>query len=202
MFCVFSSAMDLVLNHLMKFITRSPNIKGYVGRQLLWLTNLVWTLAKKCCFFASNLFGATSYRSQVENPETEHCYLNSSMLDKFIWYFREQEKWSVVISSDQIKFIIEKQVRETDLGQVYELQTKCDGKSNDRVSESKQQQWGGGTDRLKRESRKSWLQNQLECTTPGFILVKSKKSHTAKIDAETTLKKEESSTKRFRNKVS
>ena len=33
MFCVFSSAMDLVLNHLVKFITRSPNVKGHVSRQ-------------------------------------------------------------------------------------------------------------------------------------------------------------------------
>ena len=41
MFCVFSSAMDLVLNHLVKFITRSPNVKGYISRQELWLTNLV-----------------------------------------------------------------------------------------------------------------------------------------------------------------
>ena len=99
--------------------------------------------------------------------------------------------------SDQIQFIIEKQIGETDSGQVYELQTRCDGKSDDRVSESKQQQRGGGTDRFQRESEKSRLQSQLERATPGFIVVKSKKSRTAKRDAETTLKKEESSTKRF-----
>ena len=28
MFCVFSSAMDLVLNHFRQFISRSPNVKG------------------------------------------------------------------------------------------------------------------------------------------------------------------------------
>ena len=37
-------------------------------------------------------------------------------------------------------------------------------------------------------------------TTPAFIVVKSKKSRTAKRDAETTLKKEESSIKRFQNR--
>ena len=57
--------------------------------------------------------------------------------------------------SDQIEFTIERQIRETDSGQVYELQTKRDGKSDDRVNKSKQQQQGGGTDRLQRESRKS-----------------------------------------------
>ena len=57
--------------------------------------------------------------------------------------------------SDQIEFTIERQIKETDSGQVYELQTKRDGKSDDRVNKSKQQQQGGGTDRLQRESRKS-----------------------------------------------
>ena len=36
--------------------------------------------------------------------------------------------------SNQMEFIIEKQVGETDSRQVYELQTKHDGKSDDRVS--------------------------------------------------------------------
>ena len=97
--------------------------------------------------------------------------------------------------SDQIEFIIKKQVGETDSGQVYKLQTKRVGKSDDRVSESEQQQRGGGTDRLQLESRKSRLQSQLKRTTPGFIVVKSKKSRTAKRDTETNLEKEESSMK-------
>ena len=58
-------------------------------------------------------------------------------------------------SSDQIEFIIEKQVGETDSGQFYKLQTERDGKSDNRVSKSEQQQRGGGTDRLQRELRKS-----------------------------------------------
>ena len=62
--------------------------------------------------------------------------------------------------SDHIQFITEKQVGGAELGQVYEIQTKRDGKSDDRVSESEQQQRGGGTDRLQRESGKSWLQSQ------------------------------------------
>ena len=90
--------------------------------------------------------------------------------------------------SDQIEFIMEKQVGETDSGQVNKLQAKRDDKSDDRVSEFEQRQRGGGTDRLPREWRKSGLQSQLERTTPGFVMVKSKKSRTAR-DAETTLKK-------------
>ena len=37
----FFFAMDLVLNLLMKFITRTPNVKGYVSRQQLWLTSVL-----------------------------------------------------------------------------------------------------------------------------------------------------------------
>ena len=91
---------------------------------------------------------------------------------------------------DQIEFVIEKQVGETDSGQVYEQQTKRDSKLDDRVSEREQQQRGEGTDRCQRESRNSRLQSQFKHTTPGFIVVRSKKSRTAKRDAETTLKKE------------
>ena len=40
-FCVFSFAMDLALNYLVKFVTRGSNAKGYMSRQQLWLTNLV-----------------------------------------------------------------------------------------------------------------------------------------------------------------
>ena len=53
--------------------------------------------------------------------------------------------------SDQIEFIMEKQVGETDSGQVNKLQAKRDDKSDDRVSEFEQRQRGGGTDRLPRE---------------------------------------------------
>ena len=95
------------------------------------------------------MFGATRYRSQVENLETQYCYLNLSTLDKLFNTF-VSKRMNV---RNQIQFIIEKQVGEADSGQVYELQTKHDGKSDDRVSE--QQQRGGGTDRLQRESRKS-----------------------------------------------
>ena len=50
--------------------------------------------------------------------------------------------------TDQIQFIIEKQIGEIDSGQVYELQNKRDGKSDHRVIENEQQQRGGGTERL------------------------------------------------------
>ena len=141
-FCVFSSAMDLVLNHLVKFITRSPNVKLYVSRQQLWLTNLVRTLAKKpgySCFCLDkrpHVFGAARYRSQVENPETQYCYLNSSTSDKLF----NSSVSKRTDDTDQIQFIIEKQVGKTDSGQVYELKTKRDGTSDDRGSVSEQQQ--------------------------------------------------------------
>ena len=38
-FYVCSSAMDLVLNHLVKFVTRGSNAKGYLSRQQLGLKN-------------------------------------------------------------------------------------------------------------------------------------------------------------------
>ena len=46
-FCVFRSAMYLVLNHLVKVVTRGTNTTGYVSRQQLWLTNCVRTLKKQ-----------------------------------------------------------------------------------------------------------------------------------------------------------
>ena len=114
-------------------------------------------LAKKfgySCFCLDkrpHVFGAARYRSQVENLETQYYYLNPSTSDKLFNTFVSKR----TEDSDHIQFITEKQVGGTELGQVYEIQTKRDGKSDDRVSESEQQQRGGGTDRLQRESGKS-----------------------------------------------
>ena len=82
------------------------------------------------------MFGAARHRSQVEKPKTQYRYLNSSTSDKLFNTFVSNRTHD----SDQIEFIIEKQVGETDSGQVYKLQTKHDDKSDDRVSESEQQQ--------------------------------------------------------------
>ena len=42
--CIFPSAIDLVLNHLVKF---ADHLRGrYVSRKQMWLTNLVRNLAK------------------------------------------------------------------------------------------------------------------------------------------------------------
>ena len=137
--CIFPSAMDLALNNFVKFITRSSNVKRYISRQQLWLTNLVQTLSKKSgysCFCLDkrpHVFGAARCRSQLENLETQYCYLNSSTSDKLFNTFLSKR----TENSDQIQFIIEKQVGETDSGQVYELQTNRDAKSDDRVSKSK-----------------------------------------------------------------
>ena len=51
MFCIFSLAMDLVLNNLMKFVFRSVSAKEKVSRQQLWLTYLVQTLARENWLF-------------------------------------------------------------------------------------------------------------------------------------------------------
>ena len=48
---VFSLAMDLVLNNLMKFVFRSVSAKEKVSRQQLWLTNLVQTLVRENWLF-------------------------------------------------------------------------------------------------------------------------------------------------------
>ena len=120
--------------------------------QQLWLTNSARTLAKRSgysCFCLDkrpHVFGAARYRYQAENCETKYCYLNSITSDKLFNTFVSKR----TDDSNKIQFIIEKQVRETDSEQVYKLQTKSDGKSDDTVSESEQQR-GGGTDRLQHE---------------------------------------------------
>ena len=83
------------------------NTAGYVSRQQLWLTNFVWTLEKQSgysCFCLDkrpDVFGAARYRSQVENPETQYCYLNSSTSDKLFNTFasrrtddKDQHYWA------------------------------------------------------------------------------------------------------------
>ena len=115
--------MDLVLNLLMKFITRTPNVKGYVSRQLAKISSYsCFSLDKR-----PHLYGGARYRLQMENPETQYCYLNSSKLKKSLNTSVSER----MDGSDQIQCIIEKQVREADPGQVYKLQTKRDGKSDD-----------------------------------------------------------------------
>ena len=142
----------LDLNHLVKFVPRSGYNTRYMSRHQLWLTNLVRTLLKKSgdfCFCLDkrpHVFGAARYRSQVKNSETQYSYLNSKASDKLFNTFVSKR----TNDSDQIEFIMEKQVEETDLGQVNKLQAKRDDKSDDRVSEFEQQR-GGRTDRLPRE---------------------------------------------------
>ena len=129
--CVFPSTMDLVLNHLVKFVTRGTNTIGYVSKKQLWLTNLVRTLEKQSgysCFCLDKrpeVFGAARYMSQVENPKTQYCYLNCSTSDKLFNIFVSRRTGD----KDQLKFVIEKHVGETGSGQVYKLKTNQDGES-------------------------------------------------------------------------
>ena len=96
-FCVFPWALDLFINYLMKFVTRSGSGRGYVSRQQMWITNLVKALAKKSgysCFCADrrpHVSGAARYRSQVENPTVQYCYLNSSTWDKLFDTFTSKK---------------------------------------------------------------------------------------------------------------
>ena len=171
-FCVFPSALDLVINYLMKLVTRSGSGRGYVSRQQMWITNLVKALAKKSgysCFCVDrrpHVFGAARYRSQVENPTVQYCYLNSSTSDKLFDTFtsrrREQE--------DKIEFIIEKKVGETASGKVYELQTNKDGGTDGKRTQTTEQ-WGSGRpDRIQRGGRRARLRKSYTRTKPGFLL--------------------------------
>lgn len=70
--------MDLVINHLVKFADRLRD--KCVSRQQLWLTNLVRSLSKTgytSFWLSKRLFvsGAARYRSHVENPHEQFCYL-------------------------------------------------------------------------------------------------------------------------------
>ena len=48
-FCIFPLLMDLVMNYLVKFVSRSDG-KGYISRRQLWLTNPVQSIGKKSGF--------------------------------------------------------------------------------------------------------------------------------------------------------
>ena len=98
---------------------------------------LVRALAKKSgysCFCVDRIphvFGAARYRSQVENPTVQYCYLNMSTSDKLFDTFTSRR----TEQEDKIEFIIENQVGETAPTQVYELQTNKDGGADDKRME-------------------------------------------------------------------
>ena len=126
-FCVFPLSMDFVINFLAKFVARGSG-NGYVSRQQLWFTNIIRALEKQSgfsCFCLDKrpkMSGAARYRSMVENPETQYCYLNVNNSDKLFHTFvskRTDEK-------DSINFIIVKQVGETASAQVYEFKRNRD----------------------------------------------------------------------------
>ena len=77
----------------------------------------------------------------MENPETRYCHLNSSTSDKLFNTFVSRR----TDDKDQLKFVIEKQVRGTGSGQVYELRTNQDGES---VTKNELQQRSAGGDRF------------------------------------------------------
>ena len=85
------------------------------------------------------VFGTVRYRSQVENPTVQYCYLNSSTWDKLLDTFTSRR----TEQEDKIEFIIEKQVGETASGQVYELQTNKDGGADDKRTQRTEQRGSG-----------------------------------------------------------
>ena len=138
--------MDLIINYLAKFIARGTGNR-YVSRQQLWLTNLVHNIEKQSgfsCFCLNKrpeVSGAARYRSMVENPETQCCYLNSSTSDKLFNTFVSKR----TDDKDSINFIIEKQVGETASGQVYKLKANQDeSNSTDNKDQQLREQQGRG----------------------------------------------------------
>ena len=129
----------------MKFVTRSGSGRGYVSRQQMWITNLVRALAKNsgyssfCADRRLHVFGAARYRSQVENPTVQCCYLNSTTSNKLFDTFTSRR----TEQEDKIEFIIGKQVGETALGQIYELQTNKDGGADNKRTKTTEQRGSG-----------------------------------------------------------
>ena len=71
------------------------------------------------------------YRSGVENPDQQECYLNSNTFDKL---FNTVTSRRTDIR-EVIEFVIEKQIGETGSGKIYELKMNKDGESNYRNDE-------------------------------------------------------------------
>ena len=120
-FCIFLSAIDLVLNHLVKFADRLRD--RYVRRQQMWLTDLVRSLAKTgytsfCLDKRPFISGAARYRSHVKNPDEQFCYLNSMTSDKHLKIFRNRQ----TSNREVTEFVIEEQVGVTSMGYKYKLQ--------------------------------------------------------------------------------
>ena len=160
--------MDLVINYLVKFVSRS-DAKSYVSRQQLWLTKLVRKIGEKSGFLSfcidrrPHVFGAAKHRPGVENLDQQECYLNSITSDKLFNTFTSRR----TDNREAIEFVIEK----TGSRKIFELKTKKDGEPNDRNDEKKQQR-GGGADRL--QARKSRIRRQYVQTELGFIVARYK----------------------------
>ena len=98
----------------------------------------------------------------VENPKTQHCYLNSNNSDKLFNTFVSKR----TDDKDSINFIKAKQVEETAPGQVYELKSSAEPSSTDEKEHQlrNQQGWGVSSKRIAR------LQFKSTRITPGFLL--------------------------------
>ena len=85
-FCIFSSPVNLIINNLVKFANQTKI--RYVIRQQIWLTKLFMELSGKtgntslCLDNCPHVIGAGKYRSNVENPNKQQCYLYLDVSDK------------------------------------------------------------------------------------------------------------------------
>ena len=86
-FCIFSSAVNLIINNLVKFANQTKI--RYVSRQQIWLTKLFMELSGKTGNTSLRLdnhpqvIGSGKYRSNEENPNKQQCYLYLDVSDKF-----------------------------------------------------------------------------------------------------------------------
>ena len=124
MFCIFPSAINLIINPLVKF-TNQTKIR-YVSRQQIWLTKLFRGLSgitgytSLCMDNRPHVIGAGKYRSDVENPNEQQCYLDSDVSDKLFNTFICRR----TNNTQAIEFASEKQVRIMKSGYRYQIEPK------------------------------------------------------------------------------
>ena len=97
----------------------------------MWLTNLVRSLAKTgytsfCLDKRPFVSGAARYRSHVENPDEQFCYLNSSVSDKYFNTCRSRQTSNKRVA----EFLMDKQVGVTSTRYKSKLQASRDGVSS------------------------------------------------------------------------
>ena len=174
---IFSHRHGPCTQLLAKFVARG---KGYITKQQLWIANVVRTIENQTgftCFCLDKrpgVSGAARYRSMVENPEIQYCYLNLNNSDKLFNTFVSKG----TDDKDSINFVIAKHLGEIASGQVYELKTNQNEPSSTHEKEHQlRNQQGRGVS----STRNARIQFKSTHTTPGFLL--AHRNHAVKRDA-------------------